>query len=298
MADRFSKILYDFAAYLEVQKNLSPRTQSAYVYDLERFSNFIIGRQGRMPHPSKINREDLIQFLESIQQEKNYKSTTLSRLIASIRVFFEFCAIEKIIEGNPAQYLHNPKIPKKLPVFLTAAELKSLLESPDRSTLDGKRDYAMMVVFAFTGCRLSELAGLKIKDINFSGEPFIRVYGKGAKERMIPLNEMAANAVREWLDIRPPSEDQEIFLNRFGNKISGRGMENIVKKHVQATGLTHIKISPHKLRHTFATLLHLKEVDIIEIKALMGHADISSTQIYTHTNAEKKRSAVAKLDSI
>ena len=120
--------------------------------------------------------------------------------------------------------------------------------------------------------------------------------GKGAKERVIPLNEMVAAAISQYLEVRPASPDPAVFLNRFNNRLGGRGVENVVKKCVLRAGIANVKISPHKLRHTFATLLHLKDVDLLEIQALMGHASITSTQIYTHTNPGRLKSAVEKLD--
>ena len=298
MAVSFSKILYDFEAFLDVQKNLSPKTREAYIYDLERFSDFLTNQFGKVPSPNNIEKKDLVNYLEHIQMQRKLKSTTMSRTLASIRVFFEYCASEDLIRENPAQFLHNPKTPRKLPVFLTSSELGNLFEAPDKTTTMGIRDYAILVTLSFTGVRLSEIVGLKINDMNFTAGANFRVLGKGRKERILPLNDVVVDALQNWLAVRPSSDDPNVFLNRFDKKMTGRSIENIVEKYVKLAGLSHIKISPHKLRHTFATLLHMKDVDLLEIQALMGHASITSTQIYTHTNPERQKSAVKKLEGL
>ena len=297
MVQKFSKSLYDFVAYLDAQKNLSLLTREAYRYDLERFSNFMIQRLGKMPPPDQITSKQLEDYLEYHQLQKRLKGTTLSRIISSLRVFFEYCASKDILKENPAQYLHNPKIAKKLPSFLTQSELLGLFQAPDQTTPQGIRDYAILVALSFTGMRLSELVGLNIDHVDLISRN-IRIFGKGAKERMVPLNEVVVQALNGYLTVRPNTETKALFLNRFNNRLGGRGVENIVKKYVLASGIRNMKISPHKLRHTFATLLHLSEVDLIEIQALMGHADISSTQIYTHTNPGRMKGAVEKLEKL
>ena len=297
MAKKFSQYLYDFAAYLEVQKNLSPRTMSAYCYEIERFSNFLIKSNDKslaMPHPAKIKREDLNRYLEYLKLKHDVKNAAIARVMSSFRVFFEFLVLNDVIEDNPASLLHNPKNPKKLPIFLTNHELAELFKVPDREDVMGSRDYAILISLAFTGMRLSELVGLDENDINFQTKQ-LRVMGKGSKERIIPLNDIVLESLREYLDKRPITDDPAVFLNKNKQRISGRGVQNIVKKYVQLAGLKQLKISPHKLRHTFATLLHLNDVDLLEIQKLMGHASISSTQIYTHTNMNKLESAVNKL---
>lgn len=308
---RFSTALYDFDAYLDVEKNLSPRTRKAYVYDLERFIDAWIKRhETPAPRLDDIRTDDIRAYLESLRMDRNYKSTTLSRTIASLRVFFEFCVTQGFLEASPAAHIHNPKTPKKLPIYLIESELKRLLQAPsqlasgrdpartDLAPLEA-RDYAILVTLGFTGMRLRELVGLDVSSLDFESRT-IRVMGKGAKERLIPMNDLVDKALREWLAVRPlPADDSEaVFLNRFSKRISTRGVEKLVEKCVKVSGITKEKVSPHKLRHTFATLLHLKGVDLIEIQALMGHATITSTQIYTHVDTRKLKSAVDKIQSI
>lgn len=307
---KFSEALYNFEAFLDVEKNLAVRTRRAYVYDLERFVESLMRRHGANPTLDKITVEDIKFYLEHLRMDRDYKSTTMSRNIASIRIFFEFCVLQEYIESSPAIHIHNPKNPKKLPIFLIEEELKRLFASPlaeeeeeaeKRSDLQGlgKRDYAILVTLGFTGLRLSELTSLNLRDIDFiTGS--VRVMGKGSKERIVPLNIIVINALQNWVDVRSPRdfEDEAVFLNRFGRRISGRGIENLVAKHVKAAGISKDKISPHKLRHTFATLLHFKGVDIVEIQALLGHSSITSTQIYTHASSARLKKAVDKLPDL
>ena len=309
-AVKFSRALYDFEAFLDVEKNLSPRTRRAYVYDLERFADHWIRRNKRNPTLDHIGPEDIKRYLEHLRMDRNYKSTTLSRTIASIRVFFGFCVMQGAIEASPAAHIHNPKTPRKLPVFLVESELKSLLRAPaadEREKQEASRedyrnlparDYALLVVLAFTGVRLTELIGLNLGDVDFE-RMNIRVLGKGSKERIIPLNETVIQALRSWLEVRTsPPDVESVFVNRYGKVFSARGIEKLVERYVRKSGISKGGISPHKLRHTFATLLHVSGVDIVEIQALLGHSSITSTQVYTHTSSVKLKSAVKKLDEI
>lgn len=235
-ATKFSKALYEFEAFLEVEKNLSPLTRRAYVYDLERFADAYIRRHGSNPILQKISTEDIKRYLEHLRMDKDYKSTTLSRSIASIRIFFEFCVMQGLLETSPAAHLHNPKTPRKLPIFLVESEMKKLLDEPKKPAPPargskrkdyealGPRDYAMLVTLGFTGVRLMELVNLKLTDVDFERKN-IRVMGKGSKERIIPLNRVVIEALKRWLEIRPASEDEMVFLNRFGQKMSPRGVE-------------------------------------------------------------------------
>ncbi len=318
-SNRFSTALYDFDAFLDVERNLSPRTRKAYAYDLERFMDACIKRHdGVTPRLDEITTDDIKTYLESLRMNRDYKSTTLSRVIASIRVFFEFCVMRKYVEASPATHIHNPKTPKRLPIYLIESELKRLLAAPSAQAASrggderadyeplAARDYAILVTLGFTGVRLRELVGLNLRSVDFESRT-IRVLGKGAKERLIPMNDLVVRALEEWLAVRPlsltaPDPDRHdaeaLFLNRFGRRLSSRGVEKMVSKYVAASGISKDKVSPHKLRHTFATLLHLNGVDILEIQALLGHSTITSTQIYTHVNTSRLKSAVDKIQDI
>lgn len=295
MALAFHDVLSQYEQFLRVEKGLSEKTRRAYLYDLTRFQEFLVQIHGRMPQVAKIGTPAIREYLNYLQLELGYKSTTLARTIASIRKFFEFCVMRGEIESSPAGVIHNPKQPKKLPVYLVQEELARLLSAPDPEEPMGRRDRAILTTLAFTGCRLSEIVGLNVDHLSLE-QRSIRVMGKGSKERMIPLNAVVIGAINEWLDVRGVASSPALFLNKFGRRLSGRSIENIVRKYVLQAGVFRDRISPHKLRHTFATLLHSKDVDILEIQALLGHASITSTQIYTHTSSGRLRAAVSKLE--
>lgn len=293
-----SIVMHDFDRYLKVERNLSPATRAAYQYDLQKFKEYLIRVMGAEPAVGRVETTHIKDFLGYLQGDRGYKSSTLSRTIASIRVFFEFCVQEAHIEASPATHIHNPKMPRKLPIYLVESELKKLLAAPQHSDVWGCRDFAILVTLGFTGMRRQELVGLNLDSIDFERRT-VRVFGKGSKERLIPMNPLVMSALTASLDVRPATGDPKaVFLNRSGRRLTGRSIHGIVKKYVRKAGITKLKISPHKLRHTFATLLHINEVDIIEIQKLLGHASVTSTQIYTHTNTSKLRTAVERLNGV
>lgn len=293
-----SIVMHDFDRYLKVERNLSPATRAAYQYDLQKFKEYLIRVMGAEPTVGRVETPHIKDFLGYLQGDRGYKSSTLSRTIASIRVFFEFCVQEAHIEASPATHIHNPKMPRKLPIYLVESELKKLLAAPQHSDVWGCRDFAILVTLGFTGMRRQELVGLNLDSIDFERRT-VRVFGKGSKERLIPMNPLVMSALTASLDVRPATGDPKaVFLNRSGRRLTGRSIHGIVKKYVRKAGITKLKISPHKLRHTFATLLHINEVDIIEIQKLLGHASVTSTQIYTHTNTSKLRTAVERLNGV
>jgi len=286
-----------FETFLRVERNLSPRTRGAYQYDLGKFAEWLQKTQGQEQDIEDITIHHIKDYLAHLQEERRYKPTTLSRTISTLRAFFKFCVRQELLPASPAEAIYTPKIPKRLPVYLIESELQRLLEAPNPDDPFAVRDYTILVTLGFTGVRLQELVGLTVGDVDFERRT-IKVLGKGAKERLIPLNVVVVRALQDWLGCRPPAEDTALFLNRFNRRLSGRSVENIVKKYVRRAGITKLKVSPHKLRHTFATLLHVNDVDLLEIQTLMGHASITSTQIYTHTNTDRLRTAVGRLDGL
>ncbi len=296
----FEDAAKSFESYLRVEKNLSPRTRKAYLYDLRRFADFVRDQTGspRLPALSQVEKEAISAYLVHLREGLGYRPSTLSRSISSIRVFFDFCVEQGWLEESPAHGISSPKRPRKLPVYLIEKELRALFDAPDVATVQGLRDRAMLIAMAFCGLRLQELVGLSVGDVDFESRT-LRVLGKGSKERLIPMNRDVDYALRAWLDQRnSEAKEKAIFTNRFGRRMSGRMVEKIVDKHVKAAGLSRAKLSPHKLRHTFATMLHQKDVDLVEIQALLGHAAISTTQIYTHTNRQRLRGAVDRINHL
>ena len=309
MAASLSEIIMKFDTYLKVERNLSPRTRDIYHYELKRFMEFLIRRIGRDVSVTKISAAMIRDYLEYLQIEFRYKSSTLSRVISTLKSFFRFCVEQSYIKISPASIIRLPKQARKLPIYLVNSELKRLLSAPDRDTDIGVRDYAIIVTLGFTGVRRQELVGSDISDVDFERKT-LKVFGKGAKERIVPLNNFVIKALQEYLSRRPITESKALFVNMNNRRVtkerstgdfrrlSARSVDKIVKKYVRLAGIKDRKISPHKLRHTFATLLHLSDVDILEIQKLLGHAAITSTQIYTHTNPDKLKKAVDKLEEL
>ena len=294
---QYYQLLSQFEQYLRVERNLSDRTRKAYLYDLNRLYEHLVTLLGRMPRLDQITTDALREYLNYLQLERGYKSTTLARVISSMKHFFDFAVEREVIEKSPAARLRTPKQPQRLPIYLTSQELGRLLASPKADDPGGLRDRAILSTLAFTGMRLSEIVGINLSDVDLINRA-VRVLGKGDKERIIPLNDVVTRAINDYLNVRLLSDSPALFLSRSGRRLTGRAVEYIVRKYALQSGVFKEGISPHKLRHTFATLLHANEVDLIEIKSLMGHANIASTQIYTHTSNSRLRTAVKKLENL
>ncbi|MBI1292165.1 tyrosine-type recombinase/integrase [bacterium] len=289
-----SRALKEFEGWLRVERNLSPRTRTAYLYDLDRMTRFL-APEGTMLDALNISSDELRRYVVHLREEQGIAARTLARTLSSIRVFFDWLIEQGRIEINPAESLHTPRLPPKLPVYLVAHELKRLFAAPDVSTPAGVRDRAILMTFTLAGIRLQELVGLNVGDVDFASQT-IRVFGKGSKERLLPLNPLLGEAHLAWLAAREAAEGEKaFFVNRFGRRLSGRMVEKLVDKYALAAGIGRDGISPHKLRHSFATMLHNRDVDLVEIQALLGHASIATTQIYTHTNPGRLQAAVEKL---
>lgn len=300
MAPLFSRAMKDFESWLRVERNLGVNTRRAYLYDLRRFLLFHSPREEESPHLrlGHVGGEHVRQFLHHLEEDREVRAAALARVISSIRVFFDYCVERGWLEVNPAEGLRNPRRPARLPVYLLQGELVRLFSAPDLETPNGVRDRAMMVLLAFCGLRLQELVGLDMGGLHFESRS-IRILGKGSKERLVPMNDDVERELRRWLEVRSPAEgERAVFLNRSGRRISGRMVEKIVDKYVLQAGLEREKFSPHKLRHTFATLLHGNGVDLVEIQALLGHSSITTTQIYTHVDRRRLHDAVRKLEAL
>ncbi len=279
------KYIGDFLVYLRVEKNFSPHTLRAYKSDLSQFKKFI-GEQGTKI--KKVDRQLLRRYLILLQ--KNCKAKTIQRKVAAIRSFFKFLLRRKICRANPALLIRAPKTEKPLPKFLDEDETIKLLESPGNN-LAGLRDKAILETLYSTGVRVSELANLKKSDVDFIGGS-LKVKGKGKKERIVPIGEKALAAIRDYLSQRRESREF-IFLNRFGEKISGAGISKILKKYGEKIGLREA-ISPHILRHTFATHLLNHGADLRAVQELLGHSNLVTTQIYTHLTTTRLKKIYQK----
>jgi integrase/recombinase XerC len=290
------KDIADFLRYLWVEKNASQNTLRSYEGDLLQFLSYLTLR-GDLPSASidwkDINPLLIRSYLCELISKGNMKSS-VARKLASLRTFFKYLLRQGKIVFNPAQRVASPKLPRKLSSFLSADEATALLESADAPTPQGLRDRSILEVFYGGGIRLSELVGLDLSDLDMEAG-LIRVLGKGGKERVVPIGSYAISALREYLARRdeffPPAKKGErgetaVFLNRWGSRLSGRSVSQIVLKYLRKSGVSH-HITPHSLRHSFATHLLDGGADLRAIQELLGHARLSTTQRYTHLSMDK-----------
>ncbi len=273
-----------FSLYLEIERNLSPHSIRAYRQDLDMFHAFLADQP-----LEKVDYRTLRRFLGHLKQE-GYERSTIARRMATLRTYFRFLVRERMIPGNPTLGLQSPKLTRKLPSFLDWEELQRLLDSPDESPL-GLRDRALLELLYATGMRVSEIADLSLRQLNWE-EAEIRVVGKGSKERMVLMSDSAMGHLRRYLDAaRPhfqPVNTDKLFLNRSGKPLSSRSIDRMLKMRARKAGISK-PISPHTLRHTFATHLLEGGADLRVVQELLGHASLSTTQIYTHVSQDRLR---------
>ncbi len=272
------RLLEKFFSYLEVEKNYSTHTVLNYRVDLEEFENFSAGAS-----ILSIDYLHLRNFLAHLK-ERNLKSRSLARKLSSLRSFFRFLHREGHIKENPSLLLLTPKINKSLPKFLSEEEMVQLVEAPDFQKIAGKRDRAILETLYSTGLRVSELVGLNLNDVDLISN-IVKARGKGKKERLVPIGEKAVQALRVYLDGRKVNS-QAIFLNKSGTRLSGRSIRNIINKCILSTSVK-MNVSPHVLRHSFATHLLNRGADLRCVQELLGHVNLSTTQIYTHVTTER-----------
>ncbi len=283
------RYIIKFINYLEVEKNASNYTLLNYHKDLEEFAAFI--NSDDLKAVTHLKLRTWLAFLK----KKNYAKSTIARKLAVLRSFFKFCVRENFIETNPALSLATPRQEKKLPNFLTENEIIKLLEAPDKNTEIGLRDRAILETLYSTGMRVGELVALNIENIDFIGG-VIKVRGKGKKERLVPVGESALKAIRQYLDKKVVSVNESsrvVFLNKRGRRINQRTIRRIVEKYIKVF-CNKTGISPHSLRHSFATHLLDRGADLRSVQELLGHANLSSTQIYTHITTQRLKEVYSK----
>jgi tyrosine recombinase XerC len=272
------KYLEKFITYLEVERNYSSHTTLNYRIDLEEFFKFL--------GPASIETvgyPDLRRFLAQLKG-RNLKPRTVSRKLSSLRSFFKFLQREKVIQSNPAKLLVTPKLDKPLPHFMSEEETIQLIESPKSGKINSPRDRAIFEILYSTGIRVSELVGLKVDDVDFIGN-IIKVMGKGKKERMVPIGDQALDALKGYMDNRKV-ESKSVFLNKNGTRLSDRSVRNIINKYILEQAMAQ-HVTPHMFRHSFATHLLNHGADLRSVQELLGHVNLSTTQIYTHLTTEK-----------
>lgn len=256
-----------------------------YKKDLDEFKKFLGETQVENSDYLTIRR-----FLGSLK-EKNLKSRSVARKLSCLRSFFRFLNREGFLKNDPTSAISSPKLEKHLPLFMTENEVTKLVESPQSEEPSGLRDRAILETFYSTGIRISELVGLNLENIDFFSA-VVKVMGKGRKERMVPIGDEALRAIRDYIEHRK-KETQVVFLNKNGRRITTRGVRLVLDKYIQRSSLRE-NISPHTLRHSFATHLLNRGADLRSVQELLGHANLSTTQIYTHLTTEKLKSVYDK----
>lgn len=283
------QLIEEYLDYLGVERGLAANTLESYGRDLRQFVAYI--RSQRVTALESLDRNQILLYLDGLK--KQGKSTaTVSRNLASIRSFFRFLNREGKVELDPAAQLDTPRVEKRLPKVLSLQEVESLLYLPDTSTPSGLRDRAMFEVLYATGIRVTELVSLNLSDANLEAG-FIKCLGKGSKERIVPLGSVAVKALQTYISSGRPRlvrtrEMRSLFVNHHGRQLTRQGFWKLLKKYAKNAGIES-NITPHTLRHSFATHLLENGADLRAVQEMLGHADIGTTQIYTHVTKSRLR---------
>ncbi len=277
----------DFIIFIASERGLALNTVEAYQRDASAFLGYLQGRH--VVSWSEVTQEHLIGFLDDLHK-RHYATSSISRALMAIKVLFRFFKREGIVTTNPTIYLENPKLWQLIPAVLSNPEVDNLLTQPDTTTANGSRDKAILEVLYACGLRVSELCGLKIYDVD---DTFVRVRGKGGKERVVPIGKRAIAAIDHALTFRDLSDSDRqtyLFVTRSGSPIQREAVWTLVKRYAKAAGIAKT-ISPHTLRHSFATHLLDNGADLRIIQEMLGHASISSTDRYTHISHSRLHEA-------
>ncbi|QQE76917.1 site-specific tyrosine recombinase XerD [Alicyclobacillus sp. SO9] len=282
-----------FIDYLSVERGLSKNTLESYQRDLTSFAVYLkkLSSTGLL----EANRTHLLGYM-SYLQSCGRANSTMSRNLASLRSFYHYLLRSEVIEADPTVHVETPKIEKRLPKVLTVDEVERLLSAPNTASASGIRDKAMLELLYATGIRVTELISIQISDVNLSAG-FLKCMGKGSKERIIPIGDVAQGALRGYLNgsrdkLLRKHQTEALFLNHLGEQMSRQGFWKLLKKYSQAAGITK-DITPHTLRHSFATHLLERGADLRSVQEMLGHADISTTQIYTHVTRGRLKEVYA-----
>jgi integrase/recombinase XerC len=286
-----------FADYLKYQRNASAHTLRNYLSDLDQFHEYLCpkgsgGERGDIDI-QQIDHITIREYMAKLYEDKR-KKTSIARKLATLRTFFKFLCREQLLEQNPARLVSSPRLEKRLPKVISIDEVVQFIETPDTDTVLGTRDRAIIELLYATGCRVSEIAGMNIDDIDLK-HATIRVRGKGRKERFVPFGSKAYGALTAYLHARSallaeaPEHKRDakvVFLNYQGTRLTTRSIGRLIEKYVKECALAQ-NISPHSLRHSVATHLLSAGADLRAIQELLGHARLSTTQIYTHVSIEQ-----------
>ena len=274
-----------YLLHLKVERGLAKNTLDSYRRDLKKFVGYL--RRNGINTLNEVDRRMIMSFMEDLHNQHRAPAT-ISRNLAAIRSFYSFLTQESLVKANPTTELDAPKIPKRLPNVMTVSQVAILMEQPNGNNAAGLRDKAMLELLYATGIRVSELVDLNLVDVNLE-MGFLRCLGKGSKERIVPMGKSAIEAVGAYLQkgrgkLIRNSEDQAVFVNIHGGRLTRQGFWKILKKYVRQAGFQG-DITPHTLRHSFATHLLENGADLRAVQEMLGHSDISTTQIYTQVTA-------------
>jgi len=288
-----------FLTYLAVEKGFSQNTVAAYHNDLYQLASFVeeeAAKGSLAPSWAGFGRQGMLRYLLNLK-ERNYAATTMARKVAAARSFFNFMMTEGNMKDNPSQNVGSPKVGRALPKPISISQVRRLLEEPTKeSKPEAKRDTAILHLLYASGMRVSELVSLNLNDIDIGGG-FVRCFGKGHKERLIPIAPRAAQVVDEYVkEARPrlvhSQDEPSLFVNARGERLTRQGLWQILKEYAKSAELEGI--TPHTLRHSFATHMLSGGADLRSVQELLGHANISTTQVYTHLTTEHIRRTYEK----
>lgn len=284
--DAKERLCKDYSYYLKIERGMSPNTVASYLSDV---SEFLASTDASA---TSCTTDDILSFIDLRSSKVSKRSQ--ARLLSALRSFFKWMILEGERKDNPCDAVDSPKMGRYLPAVLSVEEVTSIMDSVPLTTWQGLRDRAILEVLYGCGLRVSEAVGLKLSCV-FAREGFVRVFGKGSKERIVPINEMALNALDAYLEVRPeaaePALEDVVFLNRFGRPLSRVTMFNMVKRQALAAGVRK-EISPHTFRHSFATHLIENGADLRVVQEMLGHESILTTEIYTHIDSSTWQAAV------
>lgn len=291
----WNSILKGFKAYLQLERSLSENSVDAYLRDMVKLEQYC-ELQGVLVQPEKLTQQQLEQFLIYVS-EYGLSARTQARILSGLKAFYKYLSIEDVIEDNPTELLEAPKIGRKLPDVLSVEEINKLINAIDLSKAEGERNKAMLETMYSCGLRVSELVNLKLSNLNFN-EGFIHVIGKGSKERIVPIGSIAIKHINIYIkavrnhqqNIKKGNEDV-LFLNRRGSKLTRVMIFTIIKQLCEKSGINKT-ISPHTLRHSFATHLVEGGADLRAVQEMLGHESITTTEIYTHLDRDYLRQAI------
>ena len=290
------KYIRQFVTYLKIERNYSQHTVDSYELDLSDFVKFLADENGTLPPIEDVDHLTIRSYLANLQERHLARSTVVRRL-SSLRSFYKYLCRHGYLDTDPTSALSSPKIQRRLPEFLEISEVELLLSAPDRNDIIGLRDQAILELLYTTGMRVSELLSLNLPDIDMVNA-IVKVRGKGKKERIIPIGGPAMSALNEYIKRRSELADdksiQAIFLSERGNRIpDSKSIGRRITKYAKSVGIKK-KITPHTFRHTFATHLLNAGADLRSVQELLGHTNLSTTQIYTHVTADRLKKVYEK----